>query len=235
MKSQTGKQSSIWGGILILFGAALLAQEYTDLSAWVWVAILIVAGFAAFGLYLTDRSKLTLLIPAYVLWAIAGLVALTELEILQDAFVATYVLLVIALPFLVAFLRNRAQWWALIPAYVLLAIGVMVPLTETGVLDELLVPAYVMFVIAIPFFVVYARDRAQWWALIPGGILAVVGLSFLIAEAAFEYVGAVVLVLAGAWMLIRAFTRREPAGDAGPSTPGAAAPIGPETDEPPLE
>jgi hypothetical protein len=259
MKSLTGKQGAIWGGFLILFGAALLVETFTDLSAWAWVAILTVAGFIAFAVYFTDRSDWGLLIPAYVMWAIAGLVALIELGILRDEFVATYALTVIALPFLVTFLRRRDQWWALIPvcillavgvmvplielgilrdefvatyvltaialpflvtflrrrdqwwalipAYVLLAIGVMIPLAEAEVFTDLLVTAYIMFVIAIPFFVVYVRDRKQWWALIPGGIMAVVGLSFLIAEAAVEYVAAAALILVGAWMLVRQFAR----------------------------
>ena len=207
MKSLTGKQGAIWGGFLILFGAALLVETFTALSAWAWVAILTVAGFIAFAVYLTDRSDWGLLIPAYVMWAIAGLVALIELGILRDEFVATYVLTAIALPFLVTFLRRRDQWWALIPAYVLLAIGVMIPLAEAEVFTDLLVTAYIIFVIAIPFFVVYVRDRKQWWALIPGGIMAVVGLSFLIAEAAVEYVAAAALILVGAWMLVRQFAR----------------------------
>jgi len=221
MKSQARKQALVWGGLLILLGAVLLVEAFTDLSAWAWVAILAAGGLGAFGVYLTDRSEWALLIPAYVLWAIAGLVALIELNILQDPFIATYVLTAIALPFLVVFLRNRDQWWALIPAYVLLAVGVMVGLLGLGVLTNLLVPAYVMFAIAIPFFVVYVRNPKQWWALIPGGIMAVIGLSFLIAEAAVQYVAPVVLVLVGVWILVRQFTRKEP--------------VGPEADQPPVE
>ena len=207
MKSQVGKQGMMWGGLLILVGVALLVEGYIDLSAWAWVALLIAAGFLAFGAYLTDRSEWALLIPAYVMWAIALLVALIELNVLRDESVATFVLAVIALPFLVAFLRDRAQWWLLIPAYALLAVGVMVGLIGAGVLDDLLVPAYVMFAIAIPFFVVYARDRKQWWFLIPGGIMAVIGLSFLLAEAAIEYVAAAALILVGVWLLVRQFIR----------------------------
>jgi hypothetical protein len=221
MKTQARRQDVVWGGLLLLFGVMALVETYTDLSAWVWVAILAAAGLGAFGVYLTDRSDWGLLIPAYVLWAIAGLVGLIELNILRDESVATYVLAAIALPFLVVYLRNRDQWWALIPAYVLLAVGVMVGLIGLGVLDDLLVPAYVMFAIAIPFFAVYARNTKQWWALIPGGIMAVIGLSFLIAEAAAQYIGPAVLILVGAWVLVRQFMRREPTG--------------PEADQPPAE
>jgi hypothetical protein len=86
-----------------------------------------------------------------------------------------------------------------------------------------------MLAIAIPSFVVYARNPKQWWPLIPGGIMAVIGLSFLIAEAMFQYLAVAVLVLAGVWILARQFTRREP------TAPDAPAPTGPETDEPPAE
>ncbi len=210
MESLDRKQSLVWGGLLILLGVVLAVEAFTDLSAWVWVALLAVAGLGAFGLYLTDRSQWWALIPAYVMWAIAGLVALLTLNILRDAAVATYVLTAIALPFLYVFLRNRAHWWALIPAYVLLAIGVMVGLIEGGILNDLLIPAYVMFAIAIPFFGVYARNTQHWWALIPGGIMAAIGLSFLIAEAAAQYVAPAVLLIAGVWILVRMFVRREP-------------------------
>jgi hypothetical protein len=229
MKSQARKQSLVWGGLLIFFGVLALVETYTDLTAWGWVAILAAAGLGVFGIYLTDRSQWGLLIPAYVLWAVAGLIALVTLNVLRDESVATYVLAVIALPFLVAFLRDRSRWGLLIPAYVLLAVGVMVGLLGGGVLSDLLIPSYVLLAIAIPFFVVYARDPKQWWPLIPGGITAVIGLSFLVAEAAVQYVGPAVLVLVGVWILVRQFTRAEP------TTPETPAPTGPEADEPPAE
>jgi hypothetical protein len=210
MKSSTIRQSIVWGGVLILVGLLLLVNQFVELSPWVWVLMLAAAGLGAFGLYLTDRSDWAMLLATYVLWAITMLVALIELNVLRDDAIAIYALIAIALPFLAVFWRDRAQWWALIPAYVLLVIGVMIGLIGLGVLDDLLVPAYVLFAIAIPFFVVYARDRRLWWALIPGGILAVVGLSFLVIEAALAYIGAVVLLIVGAWILVRVFTRREP-------------------------
>jgi hypothetical protein len=210
MEFRGSRQGLIWSVVLILVGVLLLVNQFTELSAWVWVALLAAAGLGAFGLYVTDRTDWGMLLATYVLWAIALLVALVTSEILQDEAVAFYVLLVIALPFFAVFLRDRALWWALIPAYVLLAIAVMVGLIGLGLLEDLLVPAYVLLAIALPFFVVYVRNRSYWWALIPGGILAVIGLAFLVAEAAFAYIGALVLVLVGAGLLLRVFTRREP-------------------------
>ncbi len=269
MKQQSRNQALVWGGLLIIFGVVGLVESFTDLTPWVWVAILAVTGLGIFGVFLWDRSEWWPLIPAYVLWAIAGLLALVELNVLSDqflptyvlgtiaipfivvylrdraqwwalipayvliavaamillsetaflpdAFQATFVLTAIALPFLLVYLRDRAQWWALIPAYVLLSIGVMVLLEELGILSDFLVPAYVMFVIAIPFFVVYIRNPKQWWPLIPGGIMAAIGLSFLMVEA-FQYVFPAAVILVGLWILIRSFTRKETVGDE-PSLP----------------
>ena len=209
MDTNVRKRGVIWGGLLILLGGLLLVEQYTDLTEWIWVAALVFSGLVALGVYLSDRSDGWLLLTAYILLAIAGLVVLVTLNVLQDELVAVYVLLAIALPFLGVFLRNRSQWWALIPAYVLVAVALMNWLMETGILTDLLVPGYVMFAIAIPFFVVYGRNTKQWWALIPGGILAIIGIAFFIAEAAVQYIGAVLLVITGLWILVRAFTRKE--------------------------
>ena len=269
MKLQSRNQALVWGSLLIIFGVVGLVESFTDLTTWTWAAILAATGLGIFGVFLRDRSEWWPLIPAYALWATAGLLALVELNVLDgvflaayilptialpfivvflrdrsqwwalipayvllavaamlllsetvllpDAFQATFILTAIALPFLVVYLLNRAQWWPLIPAYVLLSIGVMIPLEELGVLSDFLVPAYVMFVIAIPFFVVYIRNPKQWWPLIPGGIMTTIGLSFLLVEA-FQYVFPALVILVGLWVLMRSFTRKETLSDE-PSLP----------------
>ena len=209
MKTGT-KQSLVWGGLLILFGVVALLETFADLSAWAWVAVLVAGGLGVYAVYVTDRTEKWLLVISYVMLAVASLVSLLTLNVLRDPFIPTFVLLAIALPFLVAFLQSeRTKWGLLIPAYILLAVSVMVPLIEIGVLDGTFVAAYVLFAVAIPFFVVYARDSKRWWALIPGGITAIVGLSFLIAENAAQYIAPAVLIIAGAWVVIRTFTRKE--------------------------
>jgi hypothetical protein len=209
MNTRSRKQGLVWGGLFIVLGVMGLLEIVTDLSAWIWVAVLVIGGLGVFGIYATDRAEKWLLIISYALLAVAGLVTLITLDVLQDPLIATYVLLAIALPFLVAFLADRTRWGLLIPAYILLAVGVMVPLTELNVLDDNLTAAFILIAVAIPFFVVFLRNTKNWWALIPGGILAIVGLSFLIAEAAVEYIFAAVLIVAGILIVVRQFTKAE--------------------------
>lgn len=210
MKADRRKQNMVWGGLLILFGVLALVQTFIDISVWAWVAILGVTGLAVFVVYLSDRASKALLIPVYVLWVVAIFLVLLTLEILQDAFVASFVLTAVAVPFIVAFLQDRSRWAFLIPAYVLLAVGLMVLLLESGIIYDVLVPAYIMFVIAIPFLAVYLWNRQHWWALIPAGILLIVGFTFLFAEAAVELIVPAVLILAGIGILLRQFFRGEP-------------------------
>jgi hypothetical protein len=230
MLSKPGRQVLVWSVVLILVGVLLLIEVFTDISAWIWIFLLAAGGLGAFGLYLADRSDYGILTTAYALWASGLLILLVTLDVLRDDAVAFYVLIAIVIPFLVVFWRDRAKWWALIPAYVLSAVAVMIGLTGLGILDDDLVPAYVLFAIAIPFFVVYVRNRSQWWPLIPGGILAVVGLSFLVAEGAFAYIGGAAVIAVGLWLLLRVFTHKAPADKADlPDTPAAT---GPESDVP---
>jgi hypothetical protein len=210
MQSRTSSHNAVWGGLLVLFGVVGLVDAFADVTAWGWVGVLALAGLGVLGVYLTNRAEWALLIPAYVMWVIAGLVALITLGVLRGAFIPTYVLVAIMLPFLAAYVRDREQWWSLIPAWVLLAVGLMVGLIGQGILNDLLIPAYVTFAIAIPFVVVYVRNSSQWWALIPGGIMIVIGASFVVAEGMFQYVAAIVLLVLGAWILMRQFTRPAP-------------------------
>jgi hypothetical protein len=217
---KTAKQALIWSGTSILVGALLLVDRMAALSPWVWAACLGAAGLGALGLYLADRSDSLVLFEAYLLWAVAGLIALVPTGVLRDEAVAAYVLLAIALPFVGIFVRDRRQWRALIPAYPLIAIVGAIGLAQSGLFGDDLISAYILIALAVPFFAVYARDRRRRWALIPGGILALLGLSIatwlpwhavrseLGAGTVLGYAGALVLLVFGASLLARGLAGR---------------------------
>ncbi len=213
MNTQSKKSGLVWGGLLIVFGVLALLETVTNLNAWVWVAVLTTGGLVGFSVYAMDRTEKWLLIISYAMLAVAGLLTFLTLGVLVDSYVATFVLLAIAFPFLVAFLLNRTNWGLLIPFYVLLVIGIMVPLLELGILNNTLIATYVLLAIAIPFFIVYIRNTKNWWALIPGGILAVIGIAFLIAETAVEYIFPAALIVGGILIVVRQFTKKEEIDD----------------------
>ena len=104
------------------------------------------------------------------------------------------------------------------------AVAGMLALIVLDILHDDAVAVYALFATALPFLVVGFRDRAKRWPfIIPGAILVVVGMVFLIAEAAFEYIGALALVLVGVWILARALGRKK-------SSPEAQGPPHPEVD-----
>jgi hypothetical protein len=208
MNKQT-KQSLVWGGLFILIGLMALGETFTDLGPWIWVGGLAVAGTGVYALYSTDKSEKWMLVVSYALETVAALIALLTLKILPAALIPTFVLLNIAIPFLIIYFQgDRKKWGLLIPVYILVAVSVMVPMIIKGFLDGILVAAYVLFAVAIPFFVVYFRNSKNWWALIPGIITAIVGFSFLIAENRLKYIAPIGLIIAGIWLTTRTFIQR---------------------------
>jgi len=203
------KQSLVWGGLLILIGLMTFGETVSYLDPWIWVAGLAVGGAGVFGLYSTDRSQKWMLVVSYTLETVAALVALLTLKVLPAPFIPTFVLLNIAIPFLVIYFQgDRKNWGLIIPVYILVVVGVMVPMIIKGFLDGILIAAYVLFALAIPFFVVYFRNTKNWWALIPGIITAIVGFSFLIAENRVKYVAPIGLIIAGIWLTTRTVIQR---------------------------
>ena len=174
-------------------------------------AVLLLIALPFFVVFLFNpKENWWALIPSWVMVTIAVMVFLLGLNMLPGGIIPLYVLGSIGLPFLVVYLLNRENWWALIPAYALFAIGIMVFLITAGVLINLAIPAYIMFAVAIPFFFVFLYNRKEnRWALIPGGITGVIGVGFFAGTDLAKYVIPAVLILFGGWVLINSFSNKE--------------------------
>jgi len=79
--------------------------------------------------------------------------------------------------FLYMFLANRANWWAVIPGFVLLSLAALLALDQFA-------PkvggdwggALVLTGIGLAFWTIYFANRENWWAIIPGGVLLTIAL-----------------------------------------------------------
>ena len=89
----------------------------------------------------------------------------------------------VGLSFLTVFLGDRQQWWSLIPAFVLLAIGVIILIDYAfpGISDQL---GGMIFLggIGLAFIVVYLVNRDNWWAIIPAGVLLTLAAVTVVAD-----------------------------------------------------
>lgn len=110
----------------------LLTQLFPNAQGgWIAAPVLLSIGAPFLAAYLLDPQKRGwALIPAYVLLVVTLIAAFADR--IQGELVGTFVLLAIAFPFLVVYLRNRARKWALIVSGVLALIS-LIPALTAGV------------------------------------------------------------------------------------------------------
>jgi hypothetical protein len=115
-----------------------------------------------------------------------------------------------ALVFMALWLSNPKDWWPMIPGLVMLSWAVSGFLGRSG-LAAWLVSLVGFAGSAVPFLLVYVRNRRRnWWALIPGGILGMMGLATTVGELVGEqWLPVFVLAgIAGAFLLVFLTNRR---------------------------
>ena len=79
--------------------------------------------------------------------------------------------------FLAVFLRSRANWWAAIPGFALLGLAAVVTTTQLWPGSAGDWPGSIFFLfLSAGFAAVYFRERANWWALIPCGVMLTLAL-----------------------------------------------------------
>jgi hypothetical protein len=218
MMKRRGRAPLVWGGVLIIFGLLLLAENLGWLgsigtSFW----SLLLGAIALFFLvtYISDRAQWWALIPGLTLMGVAIAIFLAEEELVADHVVASIVLIGVGLPFLLIFVFNRQQTWALIPALTMAGIALGVFLEGAGIIDGTAMAGFVLGGISLGFVSIYVMERQSWWVLIPGVIIGVMAIFFLIAAAA-RFIIPVVIILFGLLLLLRAMGggyRRKPATD----------------------
>jgi hypothetical protein len=83
---------------------------------------------------------------------------------------------VVGLGFLIWFLIDRQRTWRAIAGFPLLTIGVLLLLDWRGINLGVWQAALVMFGVALGFWTVLLSGDDTWWALIPAGVLTLMGV-----------------------------------------------------------
>jgi hypothetical protein len=84
--------------------------------------------------------------------------------------------------FLIGALTDLSKWGLLFPGFILLGIGVVIFLSESTSASGEVIGTVFLASVALPFWVVALVRRANWWALIPAGVITTVAIMPLLAE-----------------------------------------------------
>jgi len=190
-----------------LGGLALLVENlgWLSIGGLFWALILGFGGAAFLAEYFQERSNWWALIPGVILIAIAVNILLGVLfPAIAGTLDGLLVLGGIGFSFILVYLLNREHWWAIIPAGVLITLGVVslfdnVVGLDTGGLFFIGIGLTFLCLAWLP-----GRQEDLRWAYIPGGITLVLGLLILAASSTLMNIlvpGA--LIIAGGYVLIR--------------------------------
>jgi len=197
----------IWGSLLILAGVLFFLQEFQVVGSafdYLWL-ILMAAGSGVFlYLYFTKRDQWWAIIPGL---ALLGL-TLGGLEGLINAFpgwdwTGALFLGCVGLAFWLIYLRNKEQWWAIIPGGVLVTLALVAALSSVVAWDDVIFFLGLGLTFAL-VAVLPNQTHNTRWALIPAGVLTVLGLAlFAPMQSVANYIFPVLLVAVGVFILLR--------------------------------
>lgn len=212
MKNIQGR--ALFGLVLILTGALILLQNMGILPGAVgllWGLLFAVAGGVFLYVYMKNQEQWWALIPAFSLFGLGALISTTTLfPTWGDTLGAPIFFVGISAGFWLIALTQRDQWWALIPAGVMLTLAVFIALDSAfpgvewvGVFFLGLGMTFGLVALAP------GTDERMTWAYIPGGIFLLMGVLFMaLSTSMLKYVGPALLVLAGLYLVLRGVGRR---------------------------
>jgi hypothetical protein len=205
---------TVWGSLLILGGLLLLLENLNFFRVGeLFVALLFGFGGLAFlSVYLQNRTNWWAIIPGVVLLTLGVMISMSELAPrFSETWEGAFFLGAISLAFWLVYLANRSNWWAIIPAGVLLTLAVVAGLDELAGGKEFEGLFFIGIGLTFALLGLLPQPGVNLrWAFIPAGILIVFGL--LIGTAAvglINYVWPVALILAGLFTILRNFSPRK--------------------------
>jgi len=206
--------SQVWGALLIVVGVVLLLGSLGVLGGlvpFIWGLLFGAAGVVFLYVFLRRYDNWWAIFPAMTLLGVGSVIVIDAAAPPGGAAWSGGLLLAfLALAFWIVYLRLRDAWWPLIPAGVLTTLALVATVSPwIGGFASGGIFFLGMGVTFLVVSVVRTPEGRLKWALIPAGILLLVG-ALLLAQAvrAFAYLWAIALVVVGAYLLFRAATSR---------------------------
>jgi hypothetical protein len=202
-----------WGLLLIAGGVLFLLQTLLDFQfgGLFWALVFGLGGTFFLSWFMQDRQQWWALIPGFTLFSIGLIILLDVILPAASGMLGGFIILGgIGASFLAVYLMRRDFWWALIPAGVLLTLGVvtllsdLAPGLEVGGVFFLGLAATFALLTLVP-----TGEGRMKWPWIPAGILGGIGLIVIFAAGNLAGILApAVLIVAGLFLVARNFLNR---------------------------
>jgi hypothetical protein len=207
----------LWGLLLVGLGALLLLQNLNLVpmqnSVWgvIWAGAFGVAGIVFLVMFLQDRLQWWAIIPGLTLLGIGLIIALSVLFPQGvGGWIGGVFLGMIGLAFWIVYFTNREYWWAIIPGGTLVTLGLVAGATALWGGVELGGLFFVGLGLTFLLVAVLPTPQGQMkWAYIPATVLLAMGaLIWLAATSLIQYLWPLALIVAGGYLLWRAYGHR---------------------------
>ena len=207
----------VGGILLIVCGILVLLQNLGILGGAVdllWVLLFGAGGVVFLSVFLSDRAHWWALIPGFALLSLGAIIALDRFApAISGAWSGVVFMSGIGLAFWVIYFLDRENWWAVIPGGVLFTLGLVAGLFSVPVLGGIETGGVFFLGLGLTFgllsFLPTPQGRMKW-ALIPSGVLLVMGLLLMaISASLLRFIGPVALILVGLYFIFRPFVSRQ--------------------------
>ncbi len=199
------------GALLVGLGLLFLLQTLGRIEffgyAALWGLVFGVAGAGFLYVFVRDREQWWAVFPGLPLVGVSGLLLLNELvPSVTDTLGGALVLGCVSLAFWLVYWVRRDFWWAIIPGGAVATLAIIS--LWSSVLPGVEASAVLFLGIGLTFMALYAlpEDRGrQPWAVIPGGILILIGaITGLAFGSVARFLWPLVLIAGGAFLVFRA-------------------------------
>lgn len=200
------------GALLIVLGLLFLLQNlglFGGLEDIIWLVLFGAGGLAFLWVFFSNQEQWWAIIPGFTLLGLAFLIGFGEH---MGAWGGALFLGAIGLSFWVIYLLRREHWWAIIPGGALVTLALVAGLSDVMPDDGMAIGGVLFLGFALTFLLVYLAPTAQGrmtWALIPAGILGVMGVLMLLSLGGLiNYALALALIVAGGVLVARTLMRK---------------------------
>ena len=193
------------GGVMLFLALVTLLVD-TMGGEWIGAMFLLLIGLVFLAVFLNNRTRTWALIVAYVFGVLSIAPMLAAGGDVAEYFGSVF-LFGVALPFYILYFRSADNWWAIIPAGALTAVGVVATVAIAGLINDGTsggyANAFLMGGLAATFAVLWLRHNKDW-ARVVTIVLSVLAVASMFFISYYEIFWPVAIILGGLYLFLSA-------------------------------